>query len=133
MLRDNEDGEDTKSKFCWAKSVHIEDHVVVNERRTGIGAFVVWNITVETLRVSLNYNYKKISSSGADISPGIFFSNSQALLGIRRPTPQTSTDIPKFRGCNASSTTQERHIQVPAELLRKEESWTTILSQVRIP
>lgn len=51
-LQDNEDGQDTKSKFCWAKSVHIEDHVVINERRTGIGAFVVWNITVETLRVN---------------------------------------------------------------------------------
>jgi hypothetical protein len=55
-LQDNELGEDTKSKFCWAKSVYIEDFVVINERRTTIGAFVVWNITVETLRVSIISN-----------------------------------------------------------------------------
>jgi hypothetical protein len=51
-LQDNTDGEDAKNKACWAKSVYIEDHVVIKERRTSIGAFVVWNITVETLRVS---------------------------------------------------------------------------------
>lgn len=50
-LQDNTEGEDSKNDICWAKSVHIEDHVVVNGGRTGIGAFVVWNITVETLRV----------------------------------------------------------------------------------
>jgi hypothetical protein len=54
-LEDNTGGEDPKNKACWAKSVYIEDHVVINGnygRKTGIGAFVVWNITVETLRVS---------------------------------------------------------------------------------
>jgi hypothetical protein len=51
-LQDNTDGADAKNKACWAKSVYIEDHVVINGSRTGIGAFVVWNITVETLHVS---------------------------------------------------------------------------------
>jgi hypothetical protein len=51
-LEDNDNAADVKNKACWAKSVYIEDYVVVNENRTGIGAFVVWNITVETLRVS---------------------------------------------------------------------------------
>lgn len=50
-LQDNTDCEDAKTSACWAKSVYIEDHVVVNERRTSIGAFVIWIITVETLRV----------------------------------------------------------------------------------
>jgi hypothetical protein len=50
-LQDNtEDGND-KNGACWARSVHIHDHVVVNGSRTGIGAFVVWNITVKTLDV----------------------------------------------------------------------------------
>lgn len=49
-LLDNEDGRDNRKEFCWAKAVHIDDHVVVNGR-TGIGAFVVWNVTVETLNV----------------------------------------------------------------------------------
>jgi hypothetical protein len=51
-LQDNDNGEDAKNKACWAKSVSIEDYVVINGSRTGIGAFVVWNINVETLRVS---------------------------------------------------------------------------------
>lgn len=52
-LQDNTDetSSDTKNKACWARSVYIEDHVIINGSRTGIGAFVVWNITVETLRV----------------------------------------------------------------------------------
>ena len=52
-LQDNTDGEDSKNDACWAKSVHVEGHVVINGNRTGLGAFVVWNITVETLRVGL--------------------------------------------------------------------------------
>lgn len=52
-LQDNTDEGDTKNKACWARSVYIEDHVIINGSRTGIGAFVVWNITVETLRVGL--------------------------------------------------------------------------------
>ncbi|KAE9368496.1 Phox-like protein [Stipitochalara longipes BDJ] len=52
-LQDNTDGEDGKNRACWAKSVYIEDHVIINGSRMGIGgnlgAFVVWNITVETL------------------------------------------------------------------------------------
>jgi hypothetical protein len=51
-LQDNTDGTDSKNEACWAKSVHIEDYVIVNASRTNIGAFVVWNIIVETLRAS---------------------------------------------------------------------------------
>ena len=58
-LQDNTDGEDAKNNACWAKSVYIEDHVIVNGSRTGIGAFVVWNITVETLHVSLWFGTKR--------------------------------------------------------------------------
>lgn len=55
-LQDNTDdnGGDaySKNKACWAKSVYIDDHVKINGSRTGIGAFVVWNITVEIIGVS---------------------------------------------------------------------------------
>lgn len=51
-LQDNTDGRDDKNEACWAKGVRIDDYVVVNGSRTGIGAFVVWNVTVETLSVS---------------------------------------------------------------------------------
>jgi len=48
-LQDNTNGNSDKNEACWAKAVHIDDYVIVNGSRTGIGAFVVWNITVETL------------------------------------------------------------------------------------
>lgn len=62
-LQDNEDassdagngdasGRD-RNRACWARSVEIVNYVVVNSSATNIGAFVVWNIRVETLSVSL--------------------------------------------------------------------------------
>jgi hypothetical protein len=51
-LQDNTDDTHPKNEACWAKSVQIEGYVIVNASRTNIGAFVVWNIIVETLRVS---------------------------------------------------------------------------------
>ncbi|KAK7743468.1 hypothetical protein SLS53_004002 [Cytospora paraplurivora] len=38
-----------RNRACWAKSVEVTDYVVVNGSATNIGAFVVWNIRVETL------------------------------------------------------------------------------------
>lgn len=61
-LQDNTNGADSKNSACWAKSAYIEDYVLVNERRTGIGAFVVWNITVETLRVRRFSSYYGLQS-----------------------------------------------------------------------
>lgn len=51
-LHDNTTGYSDSNDACWAKSVTIDEHAVVNGNRTGIGAFVVWNITIETLSVS---------------------------------------------------------------------------------
>lgn len=51
-LRDNETSEhDDRNNACWAKSVEIVNYTVVNGSTTNIGAFVVWNIRVETLNV----------------------------------------------------------------------------------
>ena len=46
-----EDGSD-QCKSLWAHHVSIDDYVVVSGNRTGVGAYVVWNCTVETLNVS---------------------------------------------------------------------------------
>lgn len=48
--RSNVSGRD-RNRACWAKSVQITDSVLVNGSATNIGAFVVWNIRVETLNV----------------------------------------------------------------------------------
>lgn len=56
-LQDNESsGADERNQGCWAKSVEIRDYVTVNGNATNIGSFVVWNIRVETLTVSLPPN-----------------------------------------------------------------------------
>jgi hypothetical protein len=53
ILRDNENSSfDDRGSACWAKSVEIVDHVIINGSATNIGAFVVWNIRVETLNGS---------------------------------------------------------------------------------
>ncbi|KXJ91402.1 Phox homologous domain-containing protein [Microdochium bolleyi] len=52
-LRDNENSSlDDRGDACWARSVAIRDYVVVNGGTGSIGAFVVWNIRVETLNGS---------------------------------------------------------------------------------
>jgi len=58
-LRDNENGEaddargsgSGRTSACWARRVEVTDWVVVNGSATNIGAFVVWNVRVETLSV----------------------------------------------------------------------------------
>lgn len=52
-MRDNET-EDCggRNSACWARSVEIPDYVVVNGSSTNIGAFVVFNVRVETMNVS---------------------------------------------------------------------------------
>lgn len=41
------------SRGLWASSVAIDDHVIVRGM-TGVGSYVVWNCTVQTLDVSLD-------------------------------------------------------------------------------
>ncbi|KAK4144750.1 Phox domain-containing protein [Dichotomopilus funicola] len=41
-----------RNRACWARSVRVTDHVMVNGSTTNIGAFIVWNIRVETLNGS---------------------------------------------------------------------------------
>ena len=52
-LEDHTEEPSDKSTALWAKSVAIQDYVVVSGSRTGVGAYVVWNCTVDTLEVCL--------------------------------------------------------------------------------
>ncbi|KAK5992492.1 Endosomal/vacuolar adapter protein YPT35 [Cladobotryum mycophilum] len=51
-LRDNDTQDDDRNSACWAKSVEIIDHTVVNGSGASIGSFVVWIVRVETLNGS---------------------------------------------------------------------------------
>lgn len=51
-LVDHTDEDSEHCKVLWAKGVTIDDYVVVSGTAPGLGAYVVWNCTVETLDVS---------------------------------------------------------------------------------
>lgn len=53
LLEDHTDEGSEQCKALWARSVVVDDYVVVSGTAPGLGAYVVWNCTVETLDVSL--------------------------------------------------------------------------------
>lgn len=53
LLEDHTDEGSEQCKALWAKHVTIDDYVIVSGTAPGLGAYVVWNCTVETLDVSL--------------------------------------------------------------------------------
>jgi hypothetical protein len=50
-LEDHTEEPSDRSGGLWAKSVTIDDYVIVSESRSGVGAYVVYNCVVETLDV----------------------------------------------------------------------------------
>ncbi len=50
-LEDHTELHDDETSPLWAKTVIINDYVVVSGGGAGIGSYVVWNCTVETLDV----------------------------------------------------------------------------------
>ncbi len=52
-LEDHTEAPSDQSGALWARSVSIDDYVVVSSGSTGVGAYVVYNCTVETLDVRL--------------------------------------------------------------------------------
>lgn len=50
-LEDHTEEPSDRSGGLWARGVRIDDYVVVSGSRTGVGAYVVYNCTVETLDV----------------------------------------------------------------------------------
>jgi hypothetical protein len=53
-LEDHTDETSDQCRVLWAKGVTIDDYVVVSGTAPGLGAYVVWNCTVETLHVSFS-------------------------------------------------------------------------------
>lgn len=74
-LRDNDTSEhNDRNSACWAKSVEIADYTVVNGASTNVGAFVVWNIRVETLTVSgMPCDGDRMVPARANTDPGLYF------------------------------------------------------------
>lgn len=60
QLEDHTEPGSEQCKALWAKSVTVDDYVIVSGAAPGVGSYVVWNCTVETLDVSyfpLHINY----------------------------------------------------------------------------
>ncbi|KAK3329375.1 Phox homologous domain-containing protein [Apodospora peruviana] len=105
-LQDNEydDGPDgsnvygrDRNRACWAKSVKVVDHVMVNGSATNIGAFVVWNIRVETLNGS-HMNIRKRYSEFDDLRRRLVqtFPNFEAAVPVLPPKSVISKFRPRF-------------------------------------
>jgi hypothetical protein len=61
-LEDHTDEGTDHFKVLWAKGVTIDDYVVVGGTAPGLGSYVVWNCTVETLDVSFPSRIEKCAS-----------------------------------------------------------------------
>lgn len=86
-----------RNRACWAKSVSVTDHVVVNGSATNIGAFVVWNIRVETLSGSY-MNIRKRYSEFDDLREKLMitFPNFEAAVPALPPKSVISKFRPRF-------------------------------------
>lgn len=51
-LEDHTDAGSEQCKALWAKCVTIDDYVIISGSAPALGAYVVWNCTVDTLDVS---------------------------------------------------------------------------------
>ncbi|KAK0734283.1 Phox homologous domain-containing protein [Lasiosphaeria miniovina] len=86
-----------RNRACWAKSVEITDSVMVNGSTTNIGAFVVWNIRVQTLNGS-HMNIRKRYSEFDDLRRRLVqtFPGFEAAVPVLPPKSILSNFKPRF-------------------------------------
>lgn len=86
-----------RNRACWAKSVDITDYITVNGSATNIGAFVVWNIRVETLNGSYFF-LKRRYSDFDDLRRRLMqtFPSFEAAVPVLPPKSVMSKFKPKF-------------------------------------
>ncbi|KAK7984249.1 hypothetical protein PG989_011651 [Apiospora arundinis] len=98
-LQDNENDDllYDRNRGCWAQSVEVSDYVVVNGSATNIGAFVVWNIRVQTLNGSY-MNIRKRYSEFDDLRCRLMrtFPNFEAAVPELPPKSLISKFRPRF-------------------------------------
>lgn len=50
LLEDHSGESDELAQGCWAKSAAVDDYVLVSGATLGVGAYVVWHCTIQTLK-----------------------------------------------------------------------------------
>lgn len=102
--RSGRDSEETRTSYgrdrnkaCWAKSVEVTDYVIVNGSATNIGAFVVWNIRVQTLSGPY-MNIRKRYSEFDDFRHALIetFPGFEAAVPVLPPKSVISRFRPRF-------------------------------------
>ncbi|KAJ4416221.1 hypothetical protein N0V82_006893 [Gnomoniopsis sp. IMI 355080] len=86
-----------RNKACWAKSVEVTDYVTVNGSATNIGAFVVWNIRVQTLQgpyMNIRKRYSEFDDFRRDLIRT--FPSFEAAVPVLPPKSVISRFRPRF-------------------------------------
>lgn len=86
-----------RNKACWAKSVEVTNYVIVNGSATNIGAFVVWNIRVQTLQgpyMNIRKRYSEFDDFRGDLIRS--FPSFEAAVPVLPPKSVISRFRPRF-------------------------------------
>lgn len=86
-----------RNKACWAKSVEVTSYVIVNGSATNIGAFVVWNIRVQTLQgpyMNIRKRYSEFDDFRRDLIRS--FPSFEAAVPVLPPKSVISRFRPRF-------------------------------------
>ena len=67
-LEDHTEEPSEQSGAVWARSVTVDDHVLVSGAVPSVGSFVVWNCRIDTLQVGLRLPPARLSLMGFWVS-----------------------------------------------------------------
>lgn len=96
LLEDHSEETNVLSQSCWAKSATIDEYVLVSGP-TGIGAYVVWHCTVETLKggdMTIRKRYSEFDQLRVDLVRA--FPHAEAMIPQLPRKSVVSRFRPKF-------------------------------------
>jgi len=96
LLEDHSEEHHEQTQACWAKSVTVDEYVVVSGP-SGIGAYVVWHCTVTTLKggdMSIRKRYSEFDQLRTDLLRS--FTNAEAMIPQLPRKSVVSRFRPKF-------------------------------------
>lgn len=107
-----EDPDSETTRGLWAQSVSIDDYAVV-QGKTGVGSYVVWNCTINTLEVSQAHLAIRVSDLVLTVRAGRSHHRAFEVLRIRRPAPTTGCVVSTREECFAGASSEKHYLYVP--------------------
>ncbi|XHG02550.1 hypothetical protein AWENTII_005898 [Aspergillus wentii] len=127
-----EDPDSETSRGLWARSVSVDDHVVV-QGKTGVGAYVVWNCMIQTLEggpIKIRMRYSEFDDLRRQLRAA--FPHAKNALPALPPKSVfcmfghgLERDIAQLTTCDFS--------QIPPILFRISTCWAGVFSKLRSP